>query len=115
MTWIQRIAVGIVIASLFLGVILPSAPVSAEAKTFRLETIATYPLGEVPSMTQMAIDSNGHAHLAYANVITGGLAIFYATNRGGTWETVQVDGPFDSWSVSSFKPSAWIAIDSVDT
>jgi hypothetical protein len=63
---------------------------------------------------QLAIDSNGYAHIVYLDVGSQGLEIRYASNTGGQWTNQLVDGPFDSWAISSADREIWIAVDSTD-
>lgn len=101
-----------VVAAFFCCALLASTPVKATDSTFHFETIETNDLGVSFSQTQMAIDSQGHAHVVYGKLVEGGMAVFYATNQKGSWEVKQIDGPFSSYSVSSFTPEAYIVIDS---
>jgi|GEM_PF-4691254 len=108
----RTILTSMVIASFFMCALLASTPVRATDSVFHLQTVETNALGTSMSQTQMAIDAQGHAHVVYGKAGEGGAAIFYATDQKGTWETKKIDGPFSSYSISSWTPLAYIAIDS---
>lgn len=108
------VVVGIVICMLCAA--LPSA--SAANVNFTFQTAKTYNATMSLSAVQMATDSHGYAHLAYGVLDESGpddlFYIYYATNRGGTWTTTVVDGPYSNYSMTSIDPSAWIFVDSKD-
>lgn len=85
----------------------------AQSVGFSFQVVDSYAQSVSASAIQLAVDSQGYAHLAYGK-IDGGFGIYYSTNRGGSWSTQLLDGPFTSYSLSSWDPSAWIFVDSQD-
>jgi hypothetical protein len=94
----------------------PSA--SGGPVSFSFKAVKGYNSTVSLSAVQLATDSHGYAHLAYGLLDESGpddlFYIYYATNRGGSWTTTMVDGPYANYSMTSIDLSARIFVDSKD-